>query len=468
MTQVINGRLLTPSGATSSLVFDLPASMINSTKTEQRLSAYGQANYSTSGQIAKFVLPRTDRSFINTQTMYLTGNVDLAGNFGAGGTDVDICYVLGTYYSLFSRQVVSSNGKQLEAIERPGELVNMILNQTLNPAEKRGMANTMGFNNDLPAGEGDATLQICQPINTGNASTLLMGGNQKSFSFALPVVGILNSSKFLPCINGDWTVEYTINALSNFLVGKTAAANTAITTGTITFNISNLELVYDQITLTPESFALVMQNYPEKLYIKSQSYDFTSSPPLAVSTGSYDIPCNIKRSSLKEVLFYFNQHNCIDKSFGAVNCNLMDYTFQTNGTQYPIRPVRVNINPSEVFNQVAKSYGSLYSNDHGGSMGRLEFCRRSNGNNQYYATLTNAVPANITIASNKFYLAIDTEIINYFSESLYSGIPMGVNSSWRINISETTADTTVVLYAWLVYDAIIEMDLVNGINSVIA
>ncbi len=468
MSQVINGRLQTPMGVSKQLVFDMPSSMVNSTKTEQRVSPYGQSQYTSSGQIAKFVCPKTDRAFINTQTMYITGNVDLAGNFGAGGAATDLCYVLGSYYSLFSRQVVSSNGKQLETIERPAELVNMILNQTLNPAEKRGLANSLGFNNDIAGGEGDATLNICQAINTDVASNILAGGAGKSFSFALPVIGLLNASKFLPQVNGDWTLELTVNAIQNWLVGKTAAAVTAIATPTITFTISNLELVYDCLTLTPESYAMVMAQYPEKLYIKSQSYDFNASPSMAVTAGAYDIPCNIKRSSLKQILFYFNQNDCIDKSFGAVNPNLNDFVFITNGNQYPIRPVRVNINPSEAFNQVQKAYGSLYSGSHGGCMGRMEFARRSNGNNQYYSALTTATPANILVASNKFYLAIDTELINYDSDSLYSGIPMGVNSNWRINISETTAATTVVLYSWMVYDAVIQMDLINGINDVIA
>jgi hypothetical protein len=404
--------------------------------------------------------------------MYITGNVDLGGTFGAtAGTDLN--YVLGTYYSLFSRQVVSSNGKQLETIERPGELVNMILNQTLNPAEKRGLANTLGYYNDIAgtvAGELDATYNICQAINTGAASNILLGNNGKSFTFALPIIGLLNANKMLPLFNGDWTVELTVNDIRNWLVGKTVLANAAIPN--ITFSISNLELVFDQLTLTPESFAMVMQNYPEKMYIKSQSYDFGSAASFTVTPSALDIPVNVKRSSLKQILLYFTQADLVDKTFGGVNPNINDIVFITNGNQYPQRPIRVNINPSEVWSQVSKSWGSMYSNSHSGCMGKMEFCRRTTGSNNYYGALVTGAAADadygqIITASNKFYMAIDTELINFDSDSLYSGIPMGVNSNFRVNIGGLTTTSVCTPMFWFCYDSIIEFDLINSINSVI-
>ncbi len=97
---VMNGRLQTPQGAPRSLTFDLPASMLNSAKIENRIQPYGQAVYSQAGQVIKFVIPRTDRAFANSQTMYyITGNVELGGTFG-GTAGTDLCYVLGTYYSI--------------------------------------------------------------------------------------------------------------------------------------------------------------------------------------------------------------------------------------------------------------------------------------------------------------------------------------------------------------------------------
>jgi hypothetical protein len=471
-----NSRLETPTGAPSSLTFDLPSSMINSTKTEIRIQPYGQSTYNQSGQVIKFVIPRTDRAFMNTQTMYITGNYDLTGALSGTAAGTDFYYILGTYYSMFSRQTVTSNGKTLETIEKPGELVNMILNQTLNPAERKAMANTFGFYNDVSGGEGDATYNICQIMNTGNAGILTLGNNGKSFSFSLPIIGLLNCGKMIPLINGDFQIELTLNDLKNYIATNTVLGAVPLVAGTIGFQITNLELVVDQVTLTPESFAVVLAAYPGKLHIKSQSYDFASGASFQISPGAIDIPINIKRTSLKQILYYFTQSDLVDKGFGAINCNLIDCVFLTNGYQYPIRPIKINNNPSEVMSQNLKSYGSMYSNNHSGSCGKLEFCRRTTGSNNYYVALT--VPAvgtaadtdyaKILLASNKFYMSIDMEIVNYDSSSLYSGVAMGTNSNFRINIGDAATTKQATPYAWFCYDAIIEFDLINNINNVIA
>lgn len=462
MAQVINGRLQTPQGAPRSLTFDLPSSMINATKTENRIQPYGQSTFSTAGQIIKFVIPKTDRAFINTQTMYVTGNA--AVTLPGSTTNTDRVFMIGSYYSMFSRQVVSSNGKVLETIERPAELVNMLLNMTLNPAEKKGLANSFGFYNDLAAGEGDVTSNYCQPMNTPDVAneTGNLTDNGLKFTFAIPLVGILNCSKILPLINGDITIELTLNNISQILAGNTAGGTTGIAASTLT--LTNCELVLDQLNLTPESYALVMQNYPEKLYIKTQSYDFGSISIPSGAVGAVDIPVNIKRSSLKEVLTYFNDAGSVDKSFGGSNPNGSDLVFITNGVQYPQRPIKLT-NPSECYNQVQKSIGSLYSNSHSGSCGKAEFCRRMSPNPYYLVSATTI--ANVPNYANKFYLAIDVELLNYDTDSLYSGIPMGVNSNFRLNI-ETALPRNCTQYYWMVYDAVIEMDLINGITNVIA
>jgi len=300
----------------------------------------------------------------------------------------------------------------------------MILNQTLNSAEKRSMSNNFGFYTDIQtSGDMDSTFNICQPINTGAASTAVFMNNGKSFTFALPLVGLLNTAKQFPMINGDITVELTLNAISNWLVGNSALAIANISG--LTASLSNMELVVDQLILTPESYTTIMSAYPEKLHIKSQSYDFgTGQTFTGAQTGALDIPINVKRSSLKQVLFYFTQSNLIDKTYGGVNPNGTDIVFCTNGVQYPQRPMRLT-NPSECFNQVQKAYGSLYSNSHGGSMGKAEFCRRSTPNGNYLTALTSVVPGDITVSSNKFYLAIDTEVVNYDAEKLIFGYSYG-------------------------------------------
>lgn len=477
---VVNGRLITEQGAPASLIFNTLASMLDSTKLENRIQPYGQSIFNTSGQLIRFVIPKTDRAFANFQNGYVTGQVDVSGLAAGAGTDMYT--ILGSYYSLFSRQVISSNGKPLETIERPGELVNMLMNMTLNSAEKKAMSNNFGFANDIIVAantyEGDVTLNICQLINTATAgaSAVLLPNNGRTFTFALPLIGLLNCAKQIALVNGDITIELTMNTVSNYLVGNTILAMAPILAGTVTVALSNMEFVYDQLTLSPQSYAMVMHAYPEKIYIKSESYDFGTGPVIAAGfSGSVDIPVNQKRSSLKSVFMYFNQSDLIDKSFGGINPNGTDLVFISNGTQYPQRPIKLS-NPSECYNQIQKTFGSLYSNNHGGSCGKLEFCRRSTttGSSLFYPAAVLPTPATdvgfnqILSLANKFYVAIDTEILNYDSESLYSGVQMGVNSNFRLNIASPTATgQSITPYYWLCYDSIIEMDLINGITSTI-
>ena len=82
-------------------------------------------------------------TFLQNSTSYLTGTITF--NTIAGTVNTEKSYVLGSLYSIFSRQVVRSNSQILETIEQPGRIVNAILNMSLNPSEKVGLSNSFGF-----------------------------------------------------------------------------------------------------------------------------------------------------------------------------------------------------------------------------------------------------------------------------------------------------------------------------------
>ena len=104
--------------AISELNFDIPGSMIPSTKKELRVQPYGQSSFINSGQVIQIVIPQMQRTFLQNSTGYLTGRVD----FTVGGTvNTQKSYVLGSLYSLFSRQVIRSNSQILETIEQQDE-----------------------------------------------------------------------------------------------------------------------------------------------------------------------------------------------------------------------------------------------------------------------------------------------------------------------------------------------------------
>ena len=66
-----------PIGVPQELIFELPSSMLDSRKIEERIQPYSSSSYNTAGQVAKFTIPQTDRKLLNGQTMYLTGKFTL-------------------------------------------------------------------------------------------------------------------------------------------------------------------------------------------------------------------------------------------------------------------------------------------------------------------------------------------------------------------------------------------------------
>ena len=257
--------------------------------------------------------------------MYLTGQLDLSG---LGAVDTNTYALLGTFYSMFSRQVVNANGTVLETIERPGELVNMLVNMTMNAAEKIAQTNSLGTFTQRVADDStlDATTNIGGPLFNASASLGINNGN--TVTFAIPIIGIFDANKYIPMWNSNIDLELTINAVANWLTIILGSYQTSAA-----FTLSNLELVFDSIELSPESFNMVMANYPQKVVIKTASYLAGNSVQFS-GGGAQDIPINARLSSMKQLFFYFNQvvgavgtSACADQTFGGVNPNGQDVVF---------------------------------------------------------------------------------------------------------------------------------------------
>ena len=114
--------------------------------------------------------------------------------------------------------------------------------------------------------------------------------------------------------------------------------------------------------------------------------------------------------------------------------------------------------------QIRKAFGSIYSNQFCGSIGRYEFLRRDTAD-AYHLGPISAV-GSLQNSGNKYYLAIDTEIINTNKESLYNGIPTGINSVIRLNVAAALAVATTCQF-WACYDSLIEMDFTTGLTRTI-
>ena len=449
----------------SELDFHMLSKMYPSQKTEYRKQPYNQSSFTpSSGAMAQIILQKSERTFANPATMVLNFNVQMT--YSVGSTQADgtnsCAVILGNAWSAWSRYAtMQSGGQMIDQIDRPAQLVQKILDATLSPDEKRGMIN-LGFHEVQPYGN----LGYVVPLSGAINST----GNVANVSFSIPLLGALSStSKMIPMFVNDIELQFTVNSLNDF-IRFLGSANTVVT-GTATAIINNVELVCETLTLEDASFRELITNYPQVLNVKSQSYSYASGQAIATSgptTLDYNVPFSL--NSLKQFIWWTVPSDA-PTPFDSVNPNLQNWNLVLGSTSYPQQAVKAT-SVAEVYYQVMKSFGSVYSGGHSGSARRRDFARASTAGGEYTdydATLiTNVTPATAlagTLASAKWQQVLDLEVLNNLKESLYSGInTRGGSNLLRLNISRATkANTTLSLHMYACFDIILNFDYVNGV-----
>ena len=451
----MSSQISTPIGIPSELNFSLPSSMVPSRKFELRVQPYGQSTFTTSGQAIRITLPQMARTLYNFQTAYLFGTINFT-HAGVAGTDIS--YLIGSWYSLFSRQVIrAGSGYVLETIDNPGQLVNTIANMTMNSVDRTSLNNAFGFNGE------NINVNVGVRI-FGDTGVTDIGGlqnDERNFTFAIPLIGILNNSKLWPAWNsGDMEIELTLADIQRFIVSTTGNSVTA-------FTLSNVEFVAECLELAPEAYNMIMAQNPSQVVLKTQTYTYgSSSLPANQGVGSVDIPFQIKVNSLKQLIWYSQPANAAEKTFAGVNPNLDSWNFIVNGISYPQRPVQARF-PSEAYMQNSKAFGSVYSSQHSGSLTRNEFNTASTAYNLFHRPY-NATVGNVLTRANKWYQCLDLETINSNKESLYSGISTnGTTSTLRLNIAAQLIDQVHNIHYWSCQDVMVVMDMASGITSVV-
>lgn len=461
----MSSQISTPIGIPSELNFSLPSSMVPSRKFELRVQPYGQSTFNSAGQSIRITLPQMQRTLYNFQTAYLMATISFTHGGAVPPTAADASYLLGSWYSLFSRQVIrAGSGYVLETIDNPGQLVNAITSMTMNGAEKIALNNSLGFNNN----SGFLNIGVKINVDTGAADIGGAGGDEREFTFAIPLIGILNNSKLWPSWNsGDLEIELTLSDIQRYIASVTPA-NTV--TG---FTLSNVEFVTECLELAPEAYNMVMAQNPGQVVLKTQTYTYgSSSLPAQQGQGSVDIPFQIKVNSLKQLIWYAQPADAAEKTFAGVNPNLDTWNFLVNGISYPQQPVKARF-PSEAYMQNSKAFGSIYSASHSGAATRTEFNTASNILNGGVVTYRyhrnyNTTVNNLEARANKWYQCLDLETINSNKESLYSGISTnGTTSTLRLNIANQLANTVHNIHYWSCQDVMVVMDMASGITSVV-
>lgn len=457
-------------GFPEELNFQSLKSMYPSRKQEYRKAPMNSQTFTNAGQDIQLVLSKMENTFYDPNTLCVNFTVDYTGVTG-GTAGTDASFLLGSAYSHFSRQVVRPiSGQPIETIDNPSLLVNAILNMTMDSLEKLSLSTTMGFH----------------PSNMfTNLGALIDNDltiNNKSQSFSIPLVGCLNTAKLIPAFISDIEIDLTLNSFSNFIINATATGNV---TG---YTIKNVELVCESITLEESGMQQILAMFPGAFKLKAQSYLYGSSTlTSAQPVGTFDITYSHSLNSLKQFIWWSSPANAWELNYAGVCPNLSSWQLLIGSTAYPQQLVKAD-RPSECFMQNQKSFGSLYSTSHCGCASKNNFARASTIGGSRGFSATTANPPVITALgeyyaylpkptnlgdydnqnSNKWYQALDLEIINSLKETLYTGISTkGSTNTLRLNVGQPLAAQTHAVHFYSCFDVILEFDYANQIINVV-
>ena len=324
--------------------------------------------------------------------------------------------------------------------------------------EKIGLSSTMGFN--------DARINT----NLGAYIDKVQQNNIQSYS--IPLIGCLSTAKFIPAFISDIEIDLTLNNPGNFICTLPTATMIAPI-----ITIKNVELVCEAITLEAGGMQQLMAMFPGQMKLKSQSYLYGSSS-IAASTpqGTVDITYSHSLNSLKQFIWWSSPATVWELNYGGVNPNLSSWQLLIGSTAYPQQLVKAD-KVAECFMQNQKAFGALYSSSNSGSAARFVFSKAStlstsvtSSGSEYYAYSTKPADyASIaTAVANKWYQALDLEIINNLKETLYTGISTkGSTNTLRLNIQRALKDQTHAIHFYSCFDVILEFDYLNQTINVI-
>jgi hypothetical protein len=450
----------------SELDFSLPASLPDNKSYEIRTQPTNGASFvattNAGGSVIQLSLPLLQRSFYESNTMYLTGRIAITASLAAGAsTATGIFLNPAGIYGAFSRLTVrASNGNTLDDIQNVGQIANMLLKAGLTFAERISCANTMLLNerNDTS--------------NLGLSCNILgLPGQERILDFTMPMIGLLNMTKYLPAYGTELIIELTLASASAFapVVNGDSATITDMT-------FTNLELVSQVLEFSPSSFQMIQAQYPDKIVLKSETYSFGASTVAGGTVGTVDIPFNIRVNSLKRLLMAVSPSNVLEGvGYGSVNPNANGLQFISNGLQYPQRAVQGS-RASEVYAQFQKAFGGLYSADKTGSVPINGFRRASTA---YVAGVYGAynplVPATVNklttaiTSPNSWYFVLDLESLSNHKDSLYNGVnTTGSSANYiRVDIQTALAAFPHSFNYFSCHDILLNIDLVSGIVSTI-
>jgi len=447
------------------LNFSLPASLPDNKSYEIRTQPTNGASFASTatsgGSVIQMSLPLLQRSFYESDTMYLTGRITMVNSLAVGAQNATgIGLNPGGIYGLFSRMTVrAANGNTLDDIQNPGYIANLLLKSGITFAERTALANV------LLLGNGQLLPNLGMVVNLDGVA-----GSGTVLDFSMPMIGLLNMTKYLPAYGTELIIEFTLAPGNAFapVVNGNAATITSVT-------VTNLELVSQVLEFSPSAFAMVQAQYPEKIVIKSETYSFGSTSIAGGTVGTVDIPFNIRVNSLKRLFAIFSPGDVVEGvGYGGVCPNAQGIQFISNGVQYPQRAVQC-ARPAEAYAQWLKAFGGLYSAEKAGQFTLSGFRRAStayvSGVYAAYSAASAAATVDKLTAAlpNMWYFALDLEALSNHKDAMYNGInTTGSSANYiRVDIATALAAVPHTVSYFSCHDILLNIDLVTGIVSTV-
>ena len=438
-------------GFPQELDFHQLKSMYPSRKTEYRKNPINSQTFTTAGQDIQLMLSKMENTFYDPQTLCVNFRVTYNQDSTAvKGTDDS--FLIGSAYSHFSKQVIKpASGVIIETIENPSLLTNAVTSITTCSMEKLALSTTWGFNSDA----------IFSNLGRRIIPSQVPTERVLVHDYSIPLIGILNTNKLLPAFVTDIEIDLTLNNVANFISNATTKAITG-------YSITNVELVCEAITLESSSMQLLMQMYPGVIKLKSESYLYGSSQLASGYSGTTDITYSHSLNSLKKFIWWSSPLNAWELNYAGVNPNASSWGLIIGSQNYPQQNVK-SARVTEAFMQNSKAYGSMYSTSHSGSAKVEDFGRSSTAYELYQPYVQKpALAAYTSSSSNKWYQALDLEIINNENSVLFNGISTkGSTNTLRLNVGFPLATQPHAVHFFSNFDVILEFDYLNQTINVI-
>ena len=366
----------------------LPAGVQN---LEQYLSPVNGSTFScaTAGTVVQWDLPA--RGYLVPDSVYIKYKYNV--NTGTAESKIK-----GTPVYAPIQKVETIFGSQtVESINNYNVVQNMIVNTTMNVAQKYGLQSSYGWrtDNDVVPSMESFDGRHCEAVESG--------------SFAAPFSCILsNADKLVPLgMMPTVRIQLTLDSVNN-IFGNVSAAIAANADNGIPFAaaviiptdyvLSEFQLCYTMIDFGADVDNIV-RGMGEKLLIKSQSFTNSTSTLAQGTNGSVELVYSQRLASVKS-LFLHNSSTSINGIFDSFEITTAgDYQFNVAGKYFPPRPINASAGKNGILMELKKAMGSLFDKHNNFSINAIEFNRQLGTASTLYAP-------------SKCYIGCNTEVMH--------------------------------------------------------